>query len=182
MSGHLEEVKEHIDALVDEWQESDYLTAGDLFVVGCSTSEVAGKAIGTSGSEAIAEVIYQSLKRLSDVTGVNLVFQCCEHLNRALVLERAVQRKFGYEEVSAKPVPNAGGSMASYAFSNLKDAVVVETVQANAGIDIGETLIGMHLKRVAVPVRFKQKMVGNARVIAAITRPKLIGGIRAQYE
>lgn len=182
MSEHLEEVKENIDALTNEWQESGFLTPGDLFVVGCSTSEVAGKEIGTSGSEAIAKVIYQSLKGLSDATGVHLAFQCCEHLNRALVLEKTVQERLGYEEVSARPVPTAGGSMASYAFGQFDKAVIVEAVQANVGMDIGETLIGMHLKNVAVPVRFKQKTLGNARVITARTRPKLIGGERAQYE
>lgn len=182
MGKHLKQVKVDIEALVDQWQASGILRPGDLFLIGCSTSEVAGKEIGTSGSEEIAAVIYQSLKRLSDLTGVHLVFQCCEHLNRALVLEKTVQESFGYEAVSVRPVPTAGGSMASYAYGELTEPVVVEAVQANAGIDIGETLIGMHLKHVAVPVRFEQKTLGNARVIIARTRAKLIGGERAQYE
>ncbi len=153
-----------------------------LFVVGCSTSEVAGEKIGTSGSEAIAEVLFEEWTKFSRQSGAQLAFQCCEHLNRSLVIEREVQQKYGFNEVTAIPVSNAGGSMASYAFKHMDDPVLVEAVQAQGGVDIGNTLIGMHLKRVAVPLRIEQKSIGHAHVTAARTRPPLVGGARAVYE
>ncbi|MBY7144735.1 TIGR01440 family protein [Virgibacillus sp. NKC19-3] len=174
--------RQDIEAIVDEWIGGDYVKAGDLFVIGCSTSEIVGKHIGTSGSEAIAAILFTALKRLQQQTGVHLVFQSCEHINRALVMERETSEKYQLEEVSVVPVPKAGGAMASYAFKHMENPVVVESVKADAGIDIGETMIGMQLKHVAVPLRLNQRYVGNARAIAARTRPKLIGGIRANYE
>ncbi|WP_371925900.1 TIGR01440 family protein [Halobacillus sp. A5] len=153
-----------------------------LFVVGCSTSEVAGESIGTSGSEAIAEVLFEEWRKFSRQSGADLAFQCCEHLNRSLVVEREVQKKYGCTEVAAVPVSHAGGSMASYAFKHMDDPVLVESVQAQGGVDIGDTLIGMHLKRVAVPLRIDQKSIGYAHVSAARTRPPLVGGPRAVYE
>jgi len=111
-----------------------------------------------------------------------LAIQCCEHLNRALVVERSTMESYGLEEVSVVPVPRAGGALAAYAMRHFADPVVVESIQAHAGLDIGATLIGMHLRRVAVPVRLKQQKIGQAIVIAARTRPKLIGGPRACYE
>ncbi|WP_036768938.1 TIGR01440 family protein [Pontibacillus halophilus] len=168
--------------LVDEWIDTNALSKGDLFVLGCSTSEIAGERIGTAGSEAVAEVIYTELQRLREQTGIHLAFQCCEHLNRAIVMERDDSELRRYERVSVVPVPGAGGSMASYAYHHLHHPVVVEEVQAEAGLDLGDTLIGMHLKRVAVPLRFSIKQVGHAHVTAAKTRPKLIGGNRAVYD
>lgn len=181
MNELVEQVKKDVENIVSEWLETDYLKEDELFIIGCSTSEVAGKKIGTSGSEEIAAVIFTALERLSEVKGVHLAFQCCEHLNRAIVLGSSVQEELKLDAVSVTPVPSAGGSMASYAYKHVHDAVVVEEVSAHAGIDIGDTMIGMHLKRVAVPLRFIQNKVGNAHVTAARTRPKLIGGARAQY-
>lgn len=172
-----------MDAIVSEWIQSGHLHKNDLFVIGCSTSEVAGEKIGTSGNEEIAAVIYKSLQTLKKETGVHLIFQCCEHLNRALVIEKdTMQLDNNLEEVTVIPHPKAGGSMASYAFKHMKNPVVVETIQAHAGMDIGDTMIGMQLKHVAVPLRFNQKLIGNARLTAARTRPKLIGGERARYK
>lgn len=182
MTDFLQQVKNDIDSVVSEWLETDYLKHADLFVIGCSTSEVAGKQIGTSGSEEIAAVIFAALGKLSKESGVDLAFQCCEHLNRAIVIEKATQEKRQLDAVSVIPVPHAGGSMASYAFKHFNEAIVVEDITADAGIDIGGTMIGMHLKKVAVPIRLKQKTIGNAPLIVARTRPKLIGGARAQYE
>src|SRR5699024_458789 len=149
-----------------------------------STSEVVGEAIGTSGSEETAERIYVELRKLQKETGVHLLFQCCEHLNRALVMERETfnSNEVALEEVTAIPHPTAGGSMASYAYKQMKDPVLVEEVRADAGIDIGDTMIGMQLKHVVIPLRFKQQMIGNARITGARTRPKLIGGKRAKYD
>lgn len=174
-------VQQDIERLVDEWLESGYLKKGDLFVIGCSTSEVAGEAIGTSGSEQIAEYLFQALQRLRNEAGIHLVFQCCEHLNRALVIERETLHLLNLDEVNVIPTPQAGGSMASYAYQNMTDSIVVEKVKVHAGIDIGDTMIGMHLKEVAVPLRFNQSVVGHARITGARTRPKLIGGERAIY-
>lgn len=181
MTDIMQQVQTEMAAVTDEWEANGFLQHGDLFVIGCSTSEVAGKHIGTSGSEEIAEIIFAELGRLQQETGIALAFQCCEHLNRALVVEKESMRAMQLDEVSVVPVPKAGGSMASYAYKHMKEPVVVETIQAKAGIDIGETMIGMHLKRVAVPLRLKQRSVGNARLAAARTRPKLIGGVRANY-
>lgn len=181
MSNIDEQLRSHMDALVSEWIQSGYLHKDELFVVGCSTSEVAGEQIGTSGSEKIASVIFNGLQRLKQETAVDLVFQCCEHLNRALIIERETMERYGLEEVSVIPIRDAGGAMASFAYKHLEDPVVVENIQAHAGIDIGDTMIGMHLKEVAVPLRFKQLMIGNARLTGARTRPKLIGGPRACY-
>ncbi|GGM32670.1 UPF0340 protein YwlG [Paraliobacillus quinghaiensis] len=177
----MEQLEQQLHAITTEWKDSGYLQAGKLFVVGCSTSEVIGEKIGTSGSEQVAEQIYQAFKKLQDQTGILLAFQCCEHLNRALVIERSTKDTFNYDEVTAVPVPTAGGSMAAHAFKHMEDPVVVEHIKADAGIDIGETMIGMHVRHVAVPLRLKQRQLGSARVNAAFSRPKLIGGQRAVY-
>ncbi|WP_206425374.1 TIGR01440 family protein [Staphylospora marina] len=158
------------------------LSSRHLLVVGCSTSEVAGRRIGTSGSRDIAAALFEGIREIRDKHGFHLAFQCCEHLNRALVVEAETLERFGLTEVTAVPVPEAGGAMAAHAFRHLRDARLAEHVRADAAIDIGETLIGMHLKPVAVPVRPRSKTVGEARVTLAATRPKLIGGARAVYE
>jgi uncharacterized protein (TIGR01440 family) len=153
----------------------------DLFVVGCSTSEVAGKKIGTSGTFEIAAGIFSELKTFQEEAGISLAVQCCEHLNRALVVERETAERYGFELVSVVPVQKAGGAFATYTYDQMKDPVVVEFVKANAGIDIGDTFIGMHVKHVAVPVRASINRIGEAHVTMAKTRPKLIGGERAVY-
>ena len=178
----IQECEKELEAVLTEFKEQAALKPGQLLVVGCSTSEVIGERIGTSGTVEVAEMIFRSLKNLQADTGIHLAFQCCEHLNRALVIERAVTAERRFDEVSVVPVRKAGGAMATYAFEAMEDAVVVEFVKADAGIDIGNTLIGMHLKHVAVPVRVTQKKVGQAHVTLAKVRPKLIGGARAVYE
>ncbi|MEI7025729.1 TIGR01440 family protein [Paenibacillus sp. y28] len=177
-----EAIAAQAEIIVRETVQAGRLAAGQLLVIGCSTSEVLGQRIGSSGTMATAKAIYEGVERVRKEAGFFPVFQCCEHLNRALVMERAAAERYGLEPVAAVPVPKAGGSMAAYAYRRLHDAVLVETVAAHAGVDIGETLIGMHLKRVAVPLRPSLRFVGHARVTAAITRPKLIGGVRAVYE
>ncbi|PLR96619.1 TIGR01440 family protein [Bacillus sp. T33-2] len=168
--------------ILSEFSNQVSLTDKSVMVIGCSTSEVVGHRIGTAGTEDAAAMIFRQLKKLQEETGVQLAFQCCEHLNRALVVERQTAEERGLEEVSVVPVRNAGGAMATYAFRNIKDPVVVEFIRADAGIDIGDTLIGMHLKHVAVPIRVSLKKVGHAHINLAATRPKLIGGARAVYE
>lgn len=177
----LDQLQEELQSIIQEWEETETLEQGDLFVIGCSTSEVAGQEIGTSGSEEIAAEIFAAMEKLQQRTKVHLAFQCCEHLNRALVVEKSTMEKFSLEAVTVIPIRNAGGSMAAHAYQHMEEPVVVEKIQADAGMDIGETLIGMHLKPVAVPLRFKQRYLGDARINYAKTRPKLIGGERAVY-
>jgi len=176
------EWENQLTAILQEFNEQVPLKPGQLLVVGCSTSEVIGKKIGTAGSFDVAAMIFRQLKKWQEGTGADLAFQCCEHLNRALVVERRVALARGFEEVTVIPVQHAGGSMATYAHRHMMDPVVVEFIKADAGIDIGGTLIGMHIKHVAVPVRVKQRQVGYAQVTLAKSRPKLIGGMRAVYE
>ncbi|MDN4592787.1 TIGR01440 family protein [Polycladomyces subterraneus] len=167
--------------LVDELVDEKPLDERHLLVVGVSTSEVIGKRIGTAGNDEVAQAIFQELMEAQQKYGFHLAFQCCEHLNRALVVRRETMERFQLEEVTVVPVPKAGGAMAAYAYRHLDEAVIVESVRADAGIDIGDTLIGMHLKPVAVPVRPSCRQIGEAHVTMAKTRPKLIGGARAVY-
>ena len=159
--------------------EKASLKAGDILVVGCSTSEILGYEIGTNSVPDVASEVFSALYQGARERGIYLAVQCCEHLNRAIVVEREAAKDL--EEVNAVPQPKAGGSMATVAYNTFLDPVVVEEIKANAGIDIGFTLIGMHLKRVAVPVRLENNKIGNALVIAARCRPKFIGGARAVY-
>ncbi|MBU8566547.1 TIGR01440 family protein [Virgibacillus pantothenticus] len=176
-----QKLREQLMDIQEQWQMSGHLKPGDLFVVGCSTSEIAGERIGTAGSKEIAAIIHKNLEKLENENEIHLCFQCCEHLNRAIVMERSTMNDYQLNEVSVIPVANAGGAMAAYAFEQLKEPVVVETVTAHAGMDIGETMIGMHLKPVAIPFRLQQRFLGEARLNAAYTRPKRIGGARAVY-
>ncbi|MGX6445528.1 TIGR01440 family protein [Neobacillus sp. K501] len=182
MTAMIEQWEKELETILADFHKQADWRAGQLLVIGCSTSEVIGEKIGTAGTFEVAEMIFRGLKRFAAETGVSLAFQCCEHLNRALVVERKVAGGRGLDEVTVIPVRTAGGAMATYAFEQLADAVVVESIKAEAGMDIGNTLIGMHLKPVAVPVRVSQKTVGHAHVTLAKTRPKLIGGARAVYE
>lgn len=175
-------IEQQAREVVTEVAAMAQLRPGQLLVIGCSTSEVAGKHIGKAGSREVAEALFRGISSAAEQQGFSLAFQCCEHLNRALVVERETMERGGLEEVSVVPVPSAGGSMAACAFEKMADPVVVEHIQAHAGIDIGDTLIGMHLKHVAVPLRPTRRVIGEAHVTAARTRPKLIGGSRAVYE
>lgn len=180
MNGWLH-LQEEIKRVVEDLLEAMPLSEKHVLVFGVSTSEVAGEKIGTSGSDEIASALFQGIAEVQQKYGFHLAFQCCEHLNRALVVERKTAEAFGWPEVTAIPVPHAGGAMAACAFRRLHEPVLVEQIRADAGIDIGDTLIGMHLKPVAIPVRPRQRQVGKAHVTMAKTRPKLIGGARAVY-
>ena len=178
----LEKIKNDATAAVAELLAVAHLKAGDLFVIGCSSSEMVGEKIGTHSSVDAAAALAEAVLPVLKEAGVYVAVQCCEHLNRALILESAAAEKFGYEPVNVVPQPKAGGSFATTAWKNFDAPVAVEEIRAQAGLDIGGTLIGMHLCRVAVPVRLEQKSIGNAILLAARTRPKYIGGIRAKYE
>ncbi len=176
----LNEIYEQTYAAIQELCERAKLKAGNLVVVGCSTSEVAGDTIGTNSSPEIAAEIFRALYEYTTANGLHLAVQCCEHLNRAIITER--QAVPFLEPVNVVPQPKAGGSLATQAYSAFRDPVAVEEIQADAGLDIGFTLIGMHLKRVAVPLRLVNDTIGGATVLAARTRPKFIGGARAVYD
>ncbi|MGI5899331.1 MAG: TIGR01440 family protein [Christensenellales bacterium] len=154
---------------------------GQVLVVGCSTSEVRGKRIGSDSTMDVAEAILDGLLPLLEERGIFLAVQCCEHLNRAIVLPESCAEKYFLDEVSVRPVAKAGGPLATAYYERLESPCVVEGVKAHAGIDIGATLIGMNLRPVAVPVRINDPKIGEAQLILARTRPKLIGGTRAQY-
>lgn len=165
---------------VEELIEKARLEKGDIVVVGCSTSEVLGDKIGTNSSPDTAKILFESIYGVLKEKGIYLAAQCCEHLNRAIIIEKEAVP--GAEYVNVVPVPKAGGSFATQAYAHFASPVAVEEIKADAGIDIGSTLIGMHLKRVAVPVRLEVKKIGEAPLTAARTRPKFIGGIRANYD
>ena len=171
--------KECITA-IEDIIEKTHLKKGDIVVVGCSTSEVLGSKIGTNSSPDTAKILFESIYNVLNEKGIYLAAQCCEHLNRAIIIEKEAVPFAEY--VNVVPVPKAGGSFATQAYAHFNNPVAVEEIKADAGIDIGSTLIGMHLKKVAVPVRLEVKTIGEAPVTAARTRPKFIGGSRANYD
>lgn len=174
-------MKNELTKLLTELHDRFPLDENKILVIGCSTSEVVGKTIGKAGSVDVASEFIEAFLSFQDETGVHLAFQGCEHINRALTIDRRTLNQFGLSEVSVIPVRSAGGAMAEKAYQSFDSPCVVETIRADAGIDIGSTLIGMHLKPVAIPVRLSEKHLGEAYVTFAVTRPKLIGGPRAQY-
>lgn len=158
------------------------LQKGEILVVGCSSSEIVGETIGHGSSYETAEEVYEAIAPLLRERGIYLAAQCCEHLNRAIIVERECAVRYGLEPVCVVPYPKAGGSFATAFWRHADDPVAVEHIRAHAGIDIGGTLIGMHLREVAVPVRLSVRKLGEADILCARTRPKLIGGERARYE
>ena len=164
-----------------ELLETAKLKKGDIFVVGCSTSEICGDKIGTNSNYDAATAVFEGIYEALKPHGIFLAAQCCEHLNRAIVIEESCREMYNLDEVCVIPQPNAGGSFATNAYRHFEKPVVVENITAKAGIDIGGTLIGMHIKAVCVPVRINVKKIGCANIICAASRPKLIGGERAVY-
>lgn len=181
-SRFLEQIREEAYGAAKEILEAAGLKKGQIFVVGCSTSEVAGEKIGSFSSPKLAEAVFEEIYRAAGEAGVSLAAQCCEHLNRALILEEETAARYGIEPVNVVPQPKAGGSFATAAWSRFQNPVAAEHIRAHAGMDIGDTLIGMHLRDVAVPVRIGIKRIGEARVVCARTRAKFIGGSRAAYD
>lgn len=178
----LSEIGNSAATAVTELIEAASLRAGDILVVGCSSSETVGRTIGKCSSYDAAEAVFEAIYPILRERGIYIAAQCCEHLNRALIIESAAAKKYGYDPVCVVPKPKAGGSFATVTYGALESPVAVEHIRAHAGIDIGGTLIGMHLKHVAVPVRVSVDRIGKANIICARTRPKLIGGERACYE
>ena len=173
---------QELTTLLDELKTQSFFKKDEICVIGCSTSEVIGEKIGSVGSMEVAETIFNELERIKRETGVSFVFQGCEHINRAITIEREDYNPFTMEEVTVVPDVHAGGSLATYAYQHMKDPIVIEYIKVPKGIDIGQTLIGMHINHVCVPLRTSVKKVGEATVTIATSRPKKIGGERAKYE
>lgn len=178
----LQEIQNQLKIALQELLSAAKLKELDLVIVGCSSSEIAGKRIGSSGSEEIGKAVFDALYPILNEKGLFLAAQCCEHLNRALIIEEDAARLYGLETVNVVPHPHAGGSFATAVYKGLPKPVAVERIRAAAGIDIGDTLIGMHLRPVAVPLRSSINKIGEANLVLARTRPRFIGGERAKYD
>ncbi len=177
-----EEITAQARQAAEELLAASGLKKGQILVVGCSSSELVGARIGKGSSLEAAQAAFAGIYPLLREKGIYLAVQCCEHLNRALIVERELAEARGFEIVNAVPQPHAGGSFAVTAWANFEEPVAVETIVADAGMDIGGTLIGMHLRRVAVPVRLSLDHIGEALLLCARTRPKYIGGSRTVYQ
>ena len=182
MEPDFEQITAQARTAATELLDAAGLKAGDLFVVGCSSSEVLGGRIGKASSEEAAKAVFNGIYPVLRERGIYLAAQCCEHLNRALILEGACAEQYGYEPVCVVPQPHAGGSFAVQAWRAFQRPTAVERIRAHAGLDVGGTLIGMHLREVAVPVRLSLDHIGAAILLCARTRPRFIGGSRAVYE
>ena len=179
----IEQIEKDAAEVIAEVAEKAKLKEGQLFIIGCSSSETIGEHMGTASSKDAAEAIYRALSKELSARGVNMAVQCCEHLNRAVVIERAVAAKYGFEEVNVIPQPHAGGAFAVEAFRKFNDPIVVESIEAkaDAGIDSGGVMICMHIHPVVVPLRLEHKNIGKAIIVGARRRPKYVGGVRAVY-
>lgn len=177
----MNDLTQQAQTVVQELVQAAALRPGQLLVIGCSSSEIVGAHIGKGSSMDAAQAVWEGIRPVLEQGGIRLAVQCCEHLNRALVIKREDALRFGYEIVNAVPHAHAGGAFATTVYHAMKDPVLVEEIRADAGLDIGGTLIGMHLKRVAVPVRLSLSRIGEAQILCARTRPKYIGGERARY-
>ena len=177
----METIQKEANEVIRELIDAAQLRRGDLLVIGCSSSEMVGSRIGKNSSMDAAQAAFSGIYPVLKEQGIRLAVQCCEHLNRALIVEEETAEHFGYEIVNVCPQPKAGGSFATTAWNAFEHPVAVEHVKARAGLDIGGTLIGMHLREVAVPVRLSRDHIGQAIILCARTRPKFIGGERAHY-
>ena len=182
LAARLENIKNEAKVAAEELIAASGLKAGEILVVGCSTSEVTGMTIGKASVPEVARALLDGIYPVLSQKGIFIAAQCCEHLNRALVVERECAQRYSLDEVCVRPVAKAGGSFATAVYERMSDPVAVENIRAHAGIDIGGTLIGMHLKSVAVPVRLSVTKIGEANILCAKTRPKYIGGPRAMYD
>ena len=178
----LSNIKKQAKQAVTELIEISGIKSGDILVIGCSSSEIMGGDIGKASSMDAAKAVFDGIYPILKGKGIYLAAQCCEHLNRAIIIEQAAAEKFNLEIVNVMPQPKAGGSFATTAWQNMEHPVAVEHIKASAGLDIGNTLIGMHLKEVAVPIRLSINKIGKAPIVCARTRPKFIGGERAHYQ
>lgn len=178
----LDLIRQQTKAVVEQLLEQAKMEPGQVLVVGCSSSEIGSFRIGSHSSQEIGQAVFETIYGIVKPKGIALAAQCCEHLNRALILEEETAKAYGWERVNVVPQLKAGGSFATAAYHGFAHPAAVEHIRAHGGIDIGDTLIGMHLRDVAVPVRIAQKEIGAAHVVCARTRLKFIGGSRACYD
>ena len=171
-----------IDAAVDALAKAGDIQPGGVIVLGCSTSEVAGARIGKGSVPELGDVIAEAMLTACAARGLNAAFQCCEHLNRAIVMEQRVLDERRLTQVRAIPQPKAGGSVPAAAWKRLNHPALAMNIQAEAAIDIGDTLVGMHIRPVAVPMRIEYGKVSHANLVMAYSRLPYIGGSRAVYE
>ncbi len=177
------EIKDQAALAAAEIIKEARLEKGDVLVIGCSTSEVMGSRIGTDSNEEAARVMFSAIRAEAKKAGVWIAAQCCEHLNRALIVEEKCRKQYGLVRVNAVPQKHAGGSFAMAAYESFEKAVAVENMRcARAGLDIGDTFIGMHMEEVCVPVRLSIRNIGEAHLSACRVRPKFVGGERAVYD
>lgn len=162
--------------------ERSKIKSGQILLVGCSSSEIDGSCLGTASNADNGKIVCEAILKACREHGLYLAGQCCEHLNRAIIIEEAAMEKYKLTQVNCVPQLKAGGSFATALYQSLESPVAVADIRAHAGLDIGGVLIGMHLKEIAVPMRLSTKTIGNALVIAARTRPPFTGGSRAQYD
>ena len=177
-----QEIFAALTAAVDALVEAGGIQPGGMIVLGCSTSEVAGARIGKGSVPELGDVIAEAMLTACGKHGLYAAFQCCEHLNRAIVMEQAALMARGLMQVKAIPQPKAGGSVPAAAWKRLTAPVLTPFVQADAAIDVGDTLVGMHIRPVAVPLRIDTDKVGHANLVMAYSRLPYIGGSRAVYE
>jgi len=178
--GNVLDVKKAVRNTALELCDKAGLEVGQVVIIGCSSSEISGFNIGSGSNADVGAVVFNEFNKVFSNRGIYIAAQCCEHLNRAIIVEQ--EAAAGYNVVNVVPTPEAGGAFATAAYKGFKNPVALEAIQADAGLDIGGTLIGMHLKRVAVPLRLENRIIGEATVVAARTRPPLIGGVRASYD
>lgn len=178
----LEKIKEQARDAVIELIDAARLNKNDILIIGCSSSEVGGHEIGSCSSVDIASAIFDGVYPVLQEEGIFLAAQCCEHLNRSIIIEREAAVLYRLEQINVVPQPKAGGSFAAMAYRSFNSPVAVEEIKADAGMDIGGVLVGMHLKKVAVPIRLSVNKIGEASVVYARTRPKCVGGPRAVYD
>jgi len=178
----IEEIRKDLGKALDELFSSSIAGENAILIVGCSTSEIVGEKIGTAGRDDVAKAIFDTLRKFCRKKKMHLAAQCCEHLNRSLVVEKETMKRLALTRVNAIPQKHAGGAFAAAVWKDMKEPVLVESIAADFGIDIGDTLIGMHMKPVAVPVRVSVKKIGDAHLVLARSRCKYVGGERAAYD
>lgn len=181
MSQFTENIKKDLLCALEELYAVSKAEKGSILVVGCSTSEVIGQKIGSAGSLETAQALVECVNTFCKQKGLYLAAQCCEHLNRAIVIEKAAMKEYGLTRVNAVPQIHAGGSFGTATYAALDEPVLVSSVTADLGIDIGDTLIGMHIRPVAVPVRVSVKKIGEANLVLVRSRCPFVGGERAVY-
>lgn len=177
----MESIKNQAKTALTELLDNAKLKKGDIVVIGVSSSEIIGSRIGTAGSKEASRAVYEGMIPVLKERGLFAAIQCCEHLNRALIVERECAERYGLTQVNVVPHPHAGGSFATECYSRFEDPVAVEAVRAHAGVDIGDVFVGMHIIPVAVPFRGSLNSIGEAHLTMCRRRPKFVGGSRAIY-